>query len=224
MLVVIITYLFYRNIYFAIPLSVIGAYFYRLNREKLLKKKEKIFLEEFKDFLIILRDNLQNGRSVESSVISSRKEMLIFHKEDSPMIREISIIISEINMNMSVSEAFIHFANRVNLSSVSYFVLLFQTSKKSGGNITDIIGSSIDQLVEKINVEREIETLIASKQFELQVMSIVPFLIIAYMKISFPGFMKVLYGNLLGVGVMTLCLVIYVAGYLIGQKIIKIDV
>ena len=73
-------------------------------------------------------------------------------------------------------------------------------------------------------MEREIETLIAAKKYEFKVMSAIPFGIIGYMKISFPEFMEILYGNVLGVGVMSICLMIYAGAYYFGQRIVNIEI
>ena len=55
-------------------------------------------------------------------------------------------------------------------------------------------------------------------------MAVIPFVMIAYMKFSFPEFMKILYGKPTGIGVMTACLAIYFGAYLLGEKIVNIEV
>ena len=87
-----------------------------------------------------------------------------------------------------------------------------------------IIKDTAAQIGDKIDVKREIETILAAKQYEFRVMSAVPYVIIGYMTLSFPEFMGTLYGNLAGTGVMTVCLLIYVGAYYLGLKIIRIEV
>lgn len=70
----------------------------------------------------------------------------------------------------------------------------------------------------------EIETMLAARKYEFKVMAVIPFVMIAYMKFSFPEFMKILYGNPTGIGVMTACLAIYFGAYLLGEKIVNIEV
>lgn len=55
-------------------------------------------------------------------------------------------------------------------------------------------------------------------------MSAIPYAIIGYMSLSFPEFMDSLYGNVLGRGVMTVCLGIYLAAYYLGVRLIRIEV
>ena len=87
-----------------------------------------------------------------------------------------------------------------------------------------IIRNTADQIGDKIDVKREIDTMLAAKKYEFQVMSVIPFGIVLYMTVSFPEFMGNLYGNIAGRGVMTGCLIIYLDAYGLGRKIIEIEV
>lgn len=95
------------------------------------------------------------------------------------------------------------FASRTSEEEVQLFVTVFSMAKRSGGDMIQIIRNAVGQISEKIDVKREIETMMAAKQFEFKIMSVVPFAMICYMKISFPAFMEVLYGNILGVIIMS---------------------
>ena len=55
-------------------------------------------------------------------------------------------------------------------------------------------------------------------------MSVIPYAIIAYMTLSFPEFMGCLYGNVIGMGVMSVCLGIYMAAYALGAGMVEIEV
>ena len=50
-----------------------------------------------------------------------------------------------------------------------------------------IIKDTAAQIGDKIDVKREIETILAAKQYEFRVMSAVPYVIIGYMNVKFPG-------------------------------------
>ena len=44
------------------------------------------------------------------------------------------------------------------------------------------------------------------------------------MRLTSPGFLEVLYGNLFGAAVMTVCLAIYGFAYWLGRRIVEIEV
>lgn len=87
-----------------------------------------------------------------------------------------------------------------------------------------IIRNSISQIRDRMEVQREIETILTAKKYEFKVMTMIPFGIIGYMRFSFPEFMKMLYGNAVGVGVMSVCLAIYLGACYLGERIIDIEV
>ena len=80
------------------------------------------------------------------------------------------------------------------------------------------------ELGDKAEVKREIDTVIAAKKMEFQIMSVIPLGIIGYMRLSFPEFMAGLYGNLPGAAFMSICLGAYIAAWRLGCKIVEIEV
>ncbi len=77
-------------------------------------------------------------------------------------------------------------------------------------------------IAEKQEVIQEIDAILAAKKLEHRIMSLVPFGIIVYTWISFPGFADALYGNATGVIVMTICLGIYAAAFYLGERITEV--
>lgn len=55
-------------------------------------------------------------------------------------------------------------------------------------------------------------------------MNIMPFGMIIYLRITSPEFIEPLYGNLFGAAVMSVCLVVYAAAFMLGRKITDIKV
>ena len=88
----------------------------------------------------------------------------------------------------------------------------------------EIIRNAVRQMSEKIDVEREITTLMSAKKMEFKIMTMIPMAMILYMKISFPQFFDVLYGNILGVVIMSACLLVYFVAYEVGKRIVEVEV
>ena len=126
---------------------------------------------------------------------------------------------------MTVEQVLEEFAGRVELEDLRSFASVFISAKRSGGDMLAIIKDTAGQISDKIDVKREIDTILAAKQYEFRVMSAVPYVIIGYMVLSgFPEFMDSLYGNAAGTGVMTVCLMVYIGAYYLGLRIIRIEV
>ena len=104
------------------------------------------------------------------------------------------------------------------------FAQVFAIAKRSGGNLNAIIRRSAAIPGEKIEIKTEIRTLHSSRRYEQRIMNMVPFLIMAYLQLTSKGFFDCLYFNTAGILIMTGCLALYLAAFLISRKMIEIEV
>lgn len=213
-------WIYYRSWVAVILLIPAGVWYYIQLLDECIKRKEQEFLVQFKELIQTFSSLLNTGYSVENAV----KEMQVFYSDDAAILRELEIMVRQIRVQVPVEQAVEELSERTKLPDVESFAGVFVTAKRSGGNLMSIIRNTADQIGDKIDVKREIDTMLAAKKYEFQVMSVIPFGIVLYMTVSFPEFMGNLYGNIAGRGVMTGCLIIYLGAYGLGRKIIEIEV
>lgn len=202
----------------------VGVWYYIRLLDDCIKKKEQEFLLQFKELMQTFSALLNTGYSVENAVKESLKEMHVFYAEDAAVLRELEIMVRQIRMQIPVEQAVEELAERTRLTDVENFAGVFVTAKRSGGDMISIIRNTANQIGDKIDVKREIDTMLAAKKYEFRIMTMIPFGIVLYMSVSFPEFMGKLYGSIIGTGVMTGCLIVYLGAYGLGQKIIEIEV
>lgn len=219
-----IAWIYYRSWLAVLVLAPAGVWYYFQILDQCIRKKEQEFLIQFKEFLQTFSSLLNTGYSVENAVKESLKEMHVFYTEDASILRELEIMVRQIRMQIPVEQVIEGLAERTKLTDVENFAGVFVTAKRSGGNMMRIIRTAADQIGDKIDVKREIDTILAAKKYEFHIMSMIPSGIVLYMTVSFPEFMGKLYGNAIGTGVMTGCLITYLGAYRLGQKIIEIEV
>lgn len=223
-LVVIISQLFYQSFIASILLLPLLIYFFKNWNKQCIKKKKEEFQMQFKDSIQSMAAVLRVGYSVENAIKETLKELKKIYGTQAKIIKEYSYMIQQINMNIPVEKVLEEFARRVEQEDVQNFVTVFVMAKRSGGDSISIIKNAIRNICEKIEVKREIQTLMAAKKMEFQFMTVIPFGIIVYMKLTFSEFMKVLYGNTVGIIIMSICLCLYAVAYQIGKRIIEIEV
>ena len=66
--------------------------------------------------------------------------------------------------------------------------------------------------------------MIAGKKMEQKIMNIVPVALLVYLNLTSEEFLAPLYGNILGICVMTIAFFAYLGAVLLAQKITKIKV
>ncbi len=224
LLISVVSYLFYGTILGAILLSPYLIRYIRSWERQVIQKRKQSFQLQFKEAIQSLSAALNVGYSVENAMREAGKDLSLLYKKDEMILREFHYMIHQLNMNLSIETILNAFAERTQDEEVRVFVEVFSMAKRSGGDMIRIIRDAVYQIGEKIDVKREIDTVMAAKKLELKVMSAVPFAMVCYIKLSFPEFVKVLYGNPLGVTVMTVCLAIYAGAFEYGKRLVEIEV
>lgn len=204
-----------------LPLGI--TYYNRLIKQVEDKGKRR-FERQFQDALQSLEAQLNVGYTMENAIKEVQRDLQIMYDKKTLIVREFTYMARQLNLNVTAEIAWKDFAARIALPEVDTFVTVFSLAKRSGGDSIMIIKNAVRQLGDKAEVKREIDTVIAAKKLEFRVMSMIPFGIIAYMRLTFPEFMSGLYGNLPGVIFMSICLAAYIAAWNLGCKIVEIEV
>lgn len=222
--VILFAYFFYHSYIAVFLLSPYVYYFLQKKRKELcLKRKQELCLQ-FRDMILSLSECLYAGYSVENAFREVYRDMHLLHGGDALICQEICHIIISLENNAVLEKLLSDLGNRSGVDDIRDFGEIFAIGKRSSGDLKEIIRSSAAVIGEKIEIKRDIRTLISAKVFEQKIMSVVPFAIILYISVTSKGFFAPLYHNAAGIVIMTGCLFVYVlSGYLSG-KIIGIEV
>ena len=220
----LILYLFYESFLPGIILFPVWGFYMKEWLEEMTDKKEEEFRVQFKDSIQIMAGALKAGYSAENAIRETCHDLKPMYKSESRIIKECEIMIRKLKIHIPVGQVLSEFAENVEQVDVDNFVTVFTTAQKSGGDSIVIIKDAVKVISEKMETEKEIQTMIASKKLEFEIMSMIPFGMIGYMKLTFGDFLKVLYGNPAGIIVMSICLALYFTAYIWGKKMIKIEV
>jgi len=224
LLVFLIAMLFYSRLWMMAVLFPLGMKYYERMICQVEEKGKRRFERQFQDALQSLEAQLNVGYSMENAIKEVQRDLQIMYDRHTLIVREFTYMVRQLNLNVTAEAAWKDFAARVALPEVDTFVTVFSLAKRSGGDSILIIKNAVRQLGDKAEVKREIDTVIAAKKMEFQIMSVIPLGIIGYMRLSFPEFMAGLYGNLPGAAFMSICLGAYIAAWRLGCKIVEIEV
>ena len=223
-LITIVSYLFYGTVLYAILLSPYLIWYVKSWERQMIQKKKQAFHMQFKEAIQSLSAALNVGYSVENAMRETWKDLQLLYQNDERILGEFRYMIRQLDMNLTVEAILKEFASRTGYEEAWMFVTVFSMAKRSGGDMIAIIRNAVYQIGEKIDVKREIHTMMAAKKLEFRIMSAVPFAMICYMKVSFPDFLDVLYGNVLGAVIMSVCLLIYAGAFELGKRIVEVEV
>lgn len=218
------SYLFYDSIYAFLILMTGIIWFLKRKRKILLQKRKMELCKQFQEAICSVAAALSAGFSIENSFHEALHDMKRLYGERSLIVEELNILEQYLTVNRTLEGFLYDFSERTNVEDIRDFSVIFAAAKRNGGNFSQIIQRSVDIMQNKQETEREIEVLLSGKCFEQRIMSMIPCGIIFYLRCSTGSFMEVLYHNLVGVIGMSLCLIVYIAAYLLAEKISIIEV
>ena len=220
----VMSYVFYDSLIPAPLLLPVWMIYMRDWHDDISRKKEQELRQQFRDSIQVMASALKAGYSVENAIREAGKDISPVYSEETRIRKEFERMERQTDMNMSAEEVLKGFAERTGQEDIENFVNVFAAAKKSGGDSIAVIRDAVKIISGKIDTEKEIQTMIASKKMEFDIMCAVPFAIILYMKLTFGEFLNVLYGNMAGAAIMSLCIFVYMGAYVYGRKIIRIEV
>ena len=221
-LAALVAYVFYRSaILFFILLIPSLCIIYRKKQKELLERRREELNLQFREMMHAVTAGLQAGYSIENAFIHAHQDICLLYGETSMMARELSYMTRELRNNRNLEDLLSEFAVRTQVADIRDFAQVFHIAKRSGGNLPGILKNTADIISDKIEVKREITTMISAKRLEQSIMNVVPFAIILYINFTSPGFFDPLYHNFLGIVIMSVLLAVYMAALFLADRIIQ---
>lgn len=214
-----VAFIFYRSIYLSLLLTPLALFYPGMKTKDIIKKRKKELNIQFKDMLYSLSSSLSAGKTVESAFREALKDLSVLYPEPSAYILiEIRRIISRLDMNETLEYALLDFASRARLEDVDSFVNVFNISKRSGGNIAEVIKNTSAIISDRIEVGQEVDTMLTERRFEQKVLNMVPILMILLLSFSAPDYLSPVFTTTAGRLTMSASIVLLVIAWLISAK------
>lgn len=223
-IILAVSYVFYDSPLAFLVFIPAVILFIRFVKKELIRKRKDELKIQFRDMIDSIASALKAGYSVENAFYEARKDMVRLHGKESLIVAELDYFFLKLENGVPLEAILSDFAGRSSIEDISDFSDIFVLAKRNGGDFTGIIGKTVRIMKEKDETEREIGVILSGRKYEQRIMCVIPIGIIIYLRISSRDFLSVLYHNVLGITVMTVCLGIYIASYLISRKLIDIKV
>lgn len=216
-------YLFYHHIFVSLFLAFPAMIFYLKYEKKQRIQKRRLELRlQFKDLMETLVASLSAGYSMENAIFGAKNDLSLLYAKDSYILKELIRMTNQIQIGRRTESLFEELGERSGLEDIRLFAQIYRTARYSGGNLVVVMRHTAENISEKIEMNREIETMITGKKLEAKCMMLIPLLLLAYLQICSPGFLNPLYSGLFGRMIMSAALLLYGGGFIWAQKIINI--
>ena len=208
-------------------MTVVGLlaakFFIPIRTEQIILSRKRKLRKQFIDLLDSLATSISSGKNVPASFAAAREDLLVQYPEDAYIIQEVENIISGIQNNIDVSGMLLNFGERSGIQDIKTFGRVFETAYSKGANLKDVVRNCHLILSNKCEIEAEIETKVASNKNEQNIMVIMPIILIAMIKFAGSDF-AANFTTPSGIISTTIAIGAFVGAYMLGRKILKIEV
>ena len=220
----IISFLYYNS-----PLPILiaapgGVAALRVFRNRCIEKRQRQLYVEFKDMVQSLAASMGAGYAFENAFTAAYEEMRKLYGDSGLIVKELKWVIRGLRMHEDIEYLLQDMGERSGVREISEFAQVVGVAKRTGGNMVHIMKATAADISRKMEVELEIQTMIAAKKYEQKIMLIVPFFILAYLRIANGSYIHILYENIAGRLIMTICLAVSILSAAWSRKMIRIGV
>lgn len=184
------------------------------------RKQIKELRSQFKDLLESLTSAYSSGKNTVRAFEEAADDMISIYGEEADIVREVQIICTGLRHNKNIEELLLDFANRSALEDVMSFANVFESCNRQGGNLKQIVADTREIINDKIEVEMELETMIAGSKNELNIMMVMPVIVVLMLRGMGSGMAGS--NTVSAVIVKMLCIGIFALAYGVGRKVMDI--
>ncbi len=222
---VIVFYVFYKVVIVSLIGGIMfGTYNFFAGRVSRVEKRKFVLRTQFLEFLEAMGTSLRAGNPVPKAIGEARNDLGVIYPDKSDIIRELDLMIARFNNGIILSDIFEDLAVRSELEDIKNFASVYKTIEGKSSRVDEIIRETQQIIADKMEIELEIETLMASAKSEVNIMLFMPVAIILLIDLVGGGFMDVLYSSMTGKVVSTFGLIMFFICFLLATAFSKIDI
>lgn len=177
---------------------------------------------QFKDLMESLTSSYSAGQNTVEAFRDAVNDMVSIYGEDADIVQEVRTICTGLDNNINIEELLLDFARRSSLDDVMSFANVFEICNRQGSDLKRIVSDTREIINDKIEVEMEIETMIAGSKNELNIMMVMPVIVVVMLRGLGSGMAGS--NSAASVVVKIICIGIFALAYVMGRKIINIKI
>ncbi|MEJ2154340.1 MAG: type II secretion system F family protein [Desulfobacteraceae bacterium] len=183
---------------------------------QLKQKRIEKFQKQLPEALELVSRALKAGHALTSGM------KLAADQFDAPLGSEFEETLDEINFGVSVPEALRHMTTRIDCREIKYFVVAVILQRETGGNLAEIVESLAYLIREKFKLMGKVQALTAEGKLSAVILVMLPFVIVAYIRIVNAGYLDLLLTESMGRFMLVGAASLMAAGILVIRKMIQI--
>ncbi|MFA5788214.1 MAG: type II secretion system F family protein, partial [Actinomycetota bacterium] len=199
-------------------LMVIGVMIPEIILRQRTERRNAAFMEQLPDTLQLLAGSLQAGYGLVQAIDTVARE------SRPPTSVEFGRALTETRLGMPLEEALEGMAERIGGEDFRWVVLAINIQRQVGGNLAALLNTVAATLREREQLRRQVKVLSAEGRLSAIILSVLPFLLVAYMSVVNPSYIGTLTHYTIGKVMIAGGIGLLIVGIAWMRKMIRIDV
>ena len=195
-----------------------GASIPRFYRAKHRDKRLAAIEEQFPDALDFL------ARSVRAGNAFSIALELLAGESTEPLKSEIVKVTREMALGAGLEDALLGLVARIPLLEVRMFVAAVLLQRETGGNLSEVLGKLATSVRERLRLRGQIKAASGQGRLTAKVLTFMPVVTLIMLKLVSPSYINNLTNDAMGRNLLGAAIVLQILGYLVMQRMIKVEV
>jgi tight adherence protein B len=164
------------------------------------------------------------GRAVRAGHSLPLGIQLLAEEMPDPAAAEFRLVHEQVSFGVSLQQALAGLCERVPLTDYRYFAVAVLIQRQSGGNLTEVLGNLSKLIRERLKLLSRIRVLSSEGRMSAWTLGLLPFVLGALLFYVNPTFMRPLWVDPLGLGMLRVLLFMMLLGIIVLGRITKIRV
>jgi tight adherence protein B len=214
----IIVFLLFDSLFLAVLGAILALVAPRVAYSVMKTRRRERLIEQLPDVLNMFAGSMRAGSSLQIAMENVVKE------SPPPLSQELSVVLSEQKLGVSLEHALEGFAARMNVEDVNLMVAAIIIGKEVGGNLSEILERLSTTLRSKASMEGKIKALTSQGILSGFIVGSLPIFLAFVLYQMDPEAMRPMFETFYGWAVMAVVAVLLILGGIVIKKIVTIDV
>jgi tight adherence protein B len=182
------------------------------------KKRLNLLPHQLIDTLGMMGNSMRAGFSFIQAMQLAGKEM------PDPIGPEFERVVREIGLGIPIEEVFEAVINRLPSKELEVALQAILAQRKSGGNLAELLETMEETIRGRVRVLGELKTLTAQGKMSSWVITLLPVGLALYFYFMSPDYFLPMFDHPLGIAMISIASIFIILGWVVIQKIVKIEV
>ncbi len=180
-------------------------------------RRRAAFEDQLSDMLMSLSGSLRSGHSITQSMHSASVEM------PPPMSEELARIVNEDRVGRDTSASMAEVGQRMQCEDFEWLSQAIDINREVGGDLAGVLDHVAETVRERAQIKGQVRALAAEGKFSAYILIALPFCVGAFINMSNPGYMAVLFQTALGWALIGAAVIMMAIGSFWISRMVKIE-